>query len=176
MAGRDRAFDPTALDAAVIAGRSHVLSAIAWGTLIAGTLDICAAMLTWLLRGVSPGRVLQSVAAGLVGRDSFSGGVATAALGLLLHFTIMSGIVTVFVLASRHWRMLIARTLPAAIARGIAYGVAVYLIMTYVVVPLSASPGRAPSLSQFIQGVTVHILCVGVPIALITRRVLHRES
>jgi len=44
--------------------------AILWGGLIAGTLDILAAFINSGLRGVSPTRVLQSIASGLLGADS----------------------------------------------------------------------------------------------------------
>jgi hypothetical protein len=52
------------------------------GGLIAGTLDILAAFIQSGLRGVTPMRVLQAIASGLLGADSFQGGFATAALGL----------------------------------------------------------------------------------------------
>lgn len=154
------------------ATQAATMRAVVWGTLIAGTLDICAAILTWFVRGVAPARVLQGVAAGLLGRDSFAGGAPTAALGLFLHFSIMSVIVTLFVLAARRSAALVPSRLLPSICIGLAYGIVVYLVMTYVVVPLSASGGRPPTLAQFVQGVIVHMLCVGVPIALITRRVL----
>ena len=144
----------------------EALRAILLGTLIAGAMDITAAILTWMFRGVPALRVLQGVAGGLLGRDTFDGGASTAALGLLLHFMIMSVIVGVYVAASGR--------LPAlaryAIASGIAYGVVVYVVMTFVVVPLSAATAGTPAPSQILVGVLVHILCVGVPIALITRR------
>lgn len=146
-----------------------VLRTIVIATLVAGTLDITAAILTWLTRGVAPARVLQSVASGVLGRAAVAGGAPTAALGLFLHFAIMSAIVALFVLASRRWSLLTPRALPPAIGCGIVYGIAVYVVMTYVVVPLSASPIRTPALPQFLEGVAVHILCVGIPIALIAR-------
>jgi len=144
-----------------------VLRALVLGTVIAGALDITAAILTWMTRGAPAIRVLQGVAGGLLGRDTFAGGGATAALGLLLHFMIMSVIVALYVAAS-HGLSLLTRH---AVACGIAYGIAVYVVMSFVVVPLSAAGGaRPPSPYMVLEGVIVHILCVGVPIALITRR------
>ncbi len=176
MTTRNESIGMAALDASRDASGAAKLRAIIWGTLVAGTLDICAAILTWLMRDVAPPRVLQGVAAGLLGRDSFSGGAPTAALGLFLHFAIMSVIVTLFVLAARRSARLIPSRLLPAIVIGLAYGITVYLVMTYVVVPLSAAVGRPPTLAQFVQGVIVHMLCVGVPIALITRRVLRQDA
>lgn len=61
---------------------------ILWGTLIAGSADIVAGVLPWVLKGVPLQRVLQSIASGLLGREAFSGGAWTATLGLLLHLPI----------------------------------------------------------------------------------------
>lgn len=47
--------------------------AILWGGLIAGALDITAACITSSLRGVTPVRVLQSVASGVLGAAAFKG-------------------------------------------------------------------------------------------------------
>ncbi|HEY6644850.1 hypothetical protein [Povalibacter sp.] len=162
-------------EAALAVGARSVFRAIVVGTLVAGTLDICAAILSWLGRGVPPGRILQSVASGVLGQNAFSGGATTAALGLLLHFAIMCVIVAVFMLASRRLPILTPRALLAAVSCGVAYGVAVYLVMTYVVVPLSASPIRTPSLRDLMQGIAVHVACVGIPIALIARWLMPRS-
>jgi len=145
-------------------GRS--LRSIALGTLVAGTLDISAAILRWLPQGVSATRVLQSIAGGLLGRETFAGGAPTAALGLLLHFSIMSVIVTVFYVASRRLPALTRHWLRY----GVAYGAAVYSVMTFIVVPLSALHAPMPSPSAIAQVLMVHIVCVGLPIAFITRR------
>lgn len=151
---------------------SRALPTIALGTLVAGTFDISAAIITWLLKGVSAARVLQSVAGGLLGRATFDGGAPTAALGLLLHFSVMSVIVTVFYVASRRLPALTRHWL----ACGIAYAVCVYAVMTFIVVPLSALHAPMPSPSAIAQGLLVHILCVGLPIAFITRRRFENRS
>jgi hypothetical protein len=75
--------------------------AVLLGTLAVGVLDLIDAMVFFGLRGVTPVRILQSIAAGLLGRDAFRGGPATAALGALLHFFIAFGIVCVYYLVSR---------------------------------------------------------------------------
>ncbi|HEX7116822.1 MAG TPA: hypothetical protein VF193_16970 [Steroidobacter sp.] len=140
---------------------------VLWGTLLAGTLDISAAIITWMLRDVPAMRVLQGVAAGLLGRAARDGGWATASLGLALHYLIMSVIVATFFFASRRMPKLLQRWLLA----GIAYGVAVYIVMTFIVVPLSAFPGNPiPRWPEIVQGVIVHMICVGIPIAWVTSR------
>jgi hypothetical protein len=84
--------------------------------------------------GVSPVRVLQSVARGVLGTASFDGGARTAVLGGVLHYTIATTMVLVYHAASRSFPALTRRP----VALGLAYGVLLYLIMNLVVLPVSA--------------------------------------
>lgn len=143
-----------------------LLCPVFMGTVVAGTLDIVAAIFVWSLRDVPATRVLQSIASGLLGKDAFAGGNATAWYGLLLHFLIMSGIALVFVFASRRLEILLRHPLLA----GAAYGLVVFAIMTYVVVPLSASPIKPPPPLQVLEGLLIHMICVGLPISLTAHR------
>jgi hypothetical protein len=60
--------------------------AILLGGLIVGTLDITDAIVFFgLTRNVRPYRIFQSVASGLLGRASYSGGMKTVVLGAFLH-------------------------------------------------------------------------------------------
>ena len=68
-----------------------------------GILDGLAAVVTAAVRGISPDRVFQYIASGILGRAAFEGGAATIAFGLLLHFIVALGAASVFVLA-RAWR------------------------------------------------------------------------
>ena len=89
---------------------NNPFKAIFWGGLIAGTLDIVAACLTaWFRASVTPTRVLQSVASGVLGATAYSGGAKTAVLGLALHFLIATIWTIIFYLASRKLRFLIER-------------------------------------------------------------------
>jgi hypothetical protein len=92
----------------------------------------------------------------------------TAGLGLFLHFFIATTAAAVYVLASLRIPALVRHAVPC----GLAYGVAVYFFMTYVVLPLSAFPGGRGGFSWllFLNGILVHALCVGLPIAWATRR------
>ncbi|MGH9321736.1 MAG: hypothetical protein ACRD21_01145 [Vicinamibacteria bacterium] len=102
--------------------------------LLAGILDILAAFIVYGFRGASPIGILQSIASGLLGADAFRGGLRTAALGLVLHFFIACVAAFVYYASSR--RLAILRRRP--VISGLAYGTAVYLFMSFVVVPLSA--------------------------------------
>lgn len=140
---------------------------IFWGGLIAGTLDICAAFLTaWLRAGVSPIGLLQYVASGALGPAAFQGGARSALIGLVLHFLIATIWTVVFYLASRKWLFLIERPIQF----GLLYGIAVYLIMTFVVVPLSRVTPRPATITGRTIGILTIMFCVGLPIALIVRR------
>lgn len=135
--------------------------------LVAGTLDILYAWMFWAVKaGVPAQRILQSVAAGLLGQASVQGGAATAALGLFLHYFIATTMsLTYFLVASRH---------PALHRRpvlyGAAYGLLLYGIMNYVVVPLSAAGRGSRDPLWVALSIAVHMLCVGIPIALAERR------
>ncbi|MBS1841924.1 MAG: hypothetical protein JSS69_03140 [Acidobacteria bacterium] len=147
-------------------GEGNGVLGILWGGLIAGTMDITAAILTYKIRNnVSPVRLLQSVASGLLGKDAFTGGNATAVLGLFLHFVIAFGATTAFYLASRKMPWLIQN----AVIAGILYGMFVQQFMQQVVLPLSAFHKAPFSWSALIIGLITHIVCVGLPIALSVR-------
>ena len=142
---------------------------ILWGGLIAGTLDLAAAFISsWLRAGVGPVRVMQSIASGLLGAAAFTGGAGSAALGVALHFLIATVATAVFYFVSRAWKFLVEYTITA----GLLYGVAVYVFMNFVVIPLSAVPrrGGSPPLSGRIIGLLIIMFCVGLPIAAIVRR------
>jgi uncharacterized membrane protein YagU involved in acid resistance len=144
----------------------RILEAILWGGTVAGILDIADAIIVSGFYGVAPARVLQSVASGLLGRASFSGGMSTAALGLGLHFFIAFAAAAVYVLASRKVPLLIRRPLLS----GAIYGVIVWLVMRQIVLPLSLfSQGRL-TLVGLLNGLFAHIFCVGIPIALAAKR------
>lgn len=106
------------------------------GGLAVGTLDGLFASAFWAAAaGMSPVRVFQSVAAGVLGLPaSIAGGVPTALLGLGLHYAIATMFVIAYTLVAGRVQFLTRHLL----ACGIAYGLLLYVIMNFVVVPLSA--------------------------------------
>lgn len=146
--------------------KQALLSAILLGGLSAGVLDFIGACISNASRGVTPLRVAQSVAGGLLGAKAFQapalGGYRTAALGVALHFVIALSAATVFCLAGLKLRWLADH--PWQI--GALYGVAVFWFMQLVVLPLSAIPFKQNFSRQVVvTGLIVHVLCVGWPIA-----------
>ena len=143
-----------------------VPKALLFGTVAVGILDILDAFIFFGLRGAPPIRILQSIAAGLLGRDAFNGGWSTAAVGVALHFFIAFMIVLAFLLASRRLSVLTRHPVIA----GLVYGIVVYLVMTFVVVPASAAGGRGlPAWPVAMNGVLIHMFGVGLPASLAAR-------
>ena len=139
----------------------RALDTIVWGGLLAGTLDAVDGVVAFGFKGMNPIQVLQYIASGLFGVASFQGGLKTAGLGVLLHYFIAFVVATVYYAASVR--------LPALhvhpVKWGLTYGVAVYLVMNYVVLPLSAVPKAPFSLALFLNGVIGHAIFVGFAIA-----------
>ena len=139
--------------------------AILFGTLTVGALDLADALIFFGLRGASPIRICQSIAAGLLGRNSFTGGLPTAALGVALHFFIAFVVVLTYCFASTKLRFLTDHALLC----GPLYGWVVYVTMNFAVIPLSAA-NRAPfSWPVLINGLLIHAVGVGLPSALFAR-------
>jgi predicted ABC-type sugar transport system permease subunit len=136
------------------------------GGLLAGTLDIIYACTFWALKAEVPAeRILQSVAAGVLGQASFVGGARTAALGLALHYMIAVSMSVVYYLAARRWAILWQRP----VALGAAYGLLLYGVMNFVVVPLSRAGSGSQDPLWIALTVAVHVVFVGIPIAVFAR-------
>ena len=151
---------------AVQSRRVRALPAILVGGAICGALDITAAFVVYGLFGLKPIPLLQGIAAGLLGPRSFTGGLSTAALGLLCHFVIAFSATAVYFAASRRLSFLLRNP----VASGVLYGIAVYFFMRWVVVPLSAANSGPFSLKMTAIGLIIHVICVGWPIAFAVRR------
>lgn len=145
--------------------------AILIGGLIAGAFDITYACIFFGLRNhLSPSRIFQSVARGALGNQAFQGGLKTAAIGLLFHFLIALTAATVYFLASRILRFMVTHPIVC----GILYGASVYFFMYGIVMRVSAIhsttlPWNYPW-AVLIPNLLIHMLGIGLPIALATRR------
>jgi uncharacterized membrane protein YagU involved in acid resistance len=139
-----------------------IASCIVAGGLTAGALDILSACATFVPRGTLALRMLQFIASGAVGQRAFSGGVATAALGLAVHFALTTLMAGIYVLASLRVPSLLVRPWTA----GVIYGAAICVVMNYVAVPLSlVAHWNAPTGWNLIGAFLGSCLYVGVPIA-----------
>lgn len=140
------------------------------GGLVAGALDITDAFVYAAFRGASPARVLRGIAAGWVGRETaLAGGQHMVLLGLASHFLIATTWVAIFALAAARLPALRERPIPW----GAAYGLVAFVVMTWVVIPLSAI-GTFPRLGlvQLVNLLFAHVCLIGIPAALFARRAL----
>ena len=139
--------------------------ALLLGGLTVGALDGLDALVFFGLRGVSPLRLFQGIASGLLGRSAFEGGMATAVLGLMIHFFIAFAVVATYHAAARRLPLLTRH--PWLF--GPLYGLLVYAVMNYIVIPLSAIGARSPSTAVLLNGLLIHAVGVGLPAALSAR-------
>lgn len=103
------------------------------GGLIAGTLDIGAASsINW----VSPVLILHYIASGILGARAFTVGVAATYLGLVLQWLMSILIAAIYFFVTSRWRSLRARWRLG----GLSAGVVIFLVMNFLVMPLSAAP------------------------------------
>lgn len=150
---------------------SAIARAAFLGGAVAGTLDILGAMTLTALHGETPLRAVRSVASGWVGQDAHTGGAAMVLLGFATHFGIATAMATAYAIAATRLAWLTRR---AAIA-GPLYGLAMYGLMYFVVLPLRW-PGFAPSFALDRLGgqLFCHVFFVGIPIAFAARSQLPR--
>jgi hypothetical protein len=152
------------------------LKPIVYAGALVGVLDITAACINaYVASGSTPARLLQGVAGGLLGRGSYNGGLATATLGLVMHFTMAFTVATIFYLLRSLFPM--PKKLSGVVAVGLLYGAAVFVVNNF---------GTAAFLSWFRSlylhtpvvykppmgwsQLVIHLICVGLPIALVMRR------
>ena len=141
--------------------KRNALLAISVGCAIAGALDLTQAC---ILFGAD---IPLTIAAGLLGRQAFRGGAGTYILGVFLHFFIAFSAAAVYYGASRKLGFLKEHPLVC----GLSYGAAVDLVMSLIVLPLSALHARGPyELHDLILGLLVHMVVVGLPISFSVRR------
>ena len=152
------------------------LKPILYAGALVGVLDITAACIqVYVSYGYAPARLLKGVAGGLLGRSAVEGGFSTAALGLLMHFTMALTVAAIFYALSR--RLPLPQKLSGVVAVGLLYGAAVFAVNNfatspflswvrslYLQTPISFKPPMG--WSQLV----IHLFCVGLPIALVMHR------
>jgi hypothetical protein len=134
-----------------------MLRPILWATFVAGTLDIVFAFVT----AGAVTTVLQTVASGPLG-NAVAEGPLGAPLGLLTHFAIMAVMAAAYVLATSRLPLLARHWLVA----GLLYGVVLWIVMYWIVMPLRWDSYTTPSEPMAIaRQLFAHCLLVGLPIA-----------
>ncbi len=149
--------------------RKSLLRSVLLGGLIIGIAD--AIVYHWIISSVINGypliNVYQYLASGALGNTAFEGGLPTALLGLFFHFLVSFVVAAVFILSAD--RILFLRR--RVILGSLVYGFGVFIVMTMIVLPLSAAPPQpSPTLPQLIAAILDHILVVGLPLGILVRR------
>jgi hypothetical protein len=130
--------------------------------LLAAALDLTFAFVFYSFQGATPARILRGIAAGLIGRDqALAGGSWVVLLGGTLHFLIAGCAAALYYLAARRWPVMTRRWALS----GAAFGVAMYLAMHFLVIPLSRLTFHLPSLPNVIGELFSHIFLFGMVIA-----------
>ena len=109
---------------------------------------------------------LQYVASGAIGNAAFAGGLATALLGLILELLMTTIIAGIFIVSAARIPLLRRYVIPGSLL----YGFGVFIVMGFVVLPLSAAPPLpAPSMLLLLEIILEHILFIGLPLGLLVR-------
>jgi hypothetical protein len=144
---------------------------IATATLVAGTLDILFAIGLSVYFGRDPMGMLRYVASGPF-PPAIEWGAAGSILGLIVHFTLMGIMAAAFAAAIGRWPALPSNPVGA----GLLYGLATYVVMNWIVVPLRFDAPLPPSAISIATQLFAHIVLVGIPIALIVSRMLRPRA
>lgn len=147
------------------AAASHSLPGVVfWGGFISGCTDLFAACTFAATRGITPKRLLQTIASAMIGPKAFGNANNIVPLGLGLHFLIAFTVATSYIIGSRYLTVLTEHS----ILSGLLYGAVVHLVMTFIVLPLSFLK-RPFSMTFFLGQLVIHMVCVGLPISLVVR-------
>jgi uncharacterized membrane protein YagU involved in acid resistance len=144
-----------------------MLRPIAIATAISGTLDILFATILTVFFGREIGNMLRYVGSGPFPQATDMG-LSGAILGLIVHFVLMAIMAAVYVFAARRIPALVRKPIQL----GVLYGLATYVVMNWLVVPMRFGTPLPPSPLSMATQLFAHIVLVGIPIALITTRYL----
>lgn len=142
---------------------SNLAGSVIKSGLIVGVFDaIAASVYSFVLSGATPDSVFRYVASGVFGRDAISGGLSIAILGLLFHFIIATGWTALFYLVYPKINFVSERKYIS----GIGYGIFIWLMMNFVIAPLSNVPARPFHFSmKTLTMIAIHMFIIGIPIS-----------
>jgi hypothetical protein len=152
--------------------QNHALRGILLGGFFAGLADFIYPTVKTLMAGNPWTQPWKGVASGLLGKAARDGGVEMAVLGAALHWFICFGAAALlYLIVSR------VKWLPRQwIALGVIHGIAVLLVMNYIILPLSAIGRGIYPLEQLHVHAFWHIVLVGLPTAFFVSRALGKSS
>ena len=145
-----------------------LIKAILLATLVAGTLDIIAAVtVNGIMSGTfKPVRILQGIASGAIGKSALEGGIGMALIGLLFHYCFALMFATVYFLLFPYLPFL--QRYP--LLWGCLYGIVAWAIMSGLVIPLSKLNPAPFNWERAIINIVILMFMIGLPIALLARK------
>jgi uncharacterized membrane protein SirB2 len=142
---------------------ASVIAAILAGGFMAATFDFFAAMLIY---GGTASGVAHAIARGWFGMAVKTMPPIVDVIGIASHYAILLVAAAIFVLTSLRFPVLRSR----AWITGPLFGVCIYIVMHFVIVPLSAVHAvNNPKGVQFVEEFAGHMFVIGLPIALWAR-------
>lgn len=130
------------------------------------TFDMAFAIAWWAPHGVTATRIMQTIAAWVLGPAAYTGGTASALLGAVLYGHLMWGVVAFYNWLAKRHPVLLRRPLSC----GAIYGAIAYVFIFHGLGPLLS--GRAADYSDAgwaVACVVVFMTLVGIPCALFSR-------
>ncbi len=144
------------------------------GGLIIAVGDMTFATILWFSWSASGlQKLFQTIAVGVLGQASYHGGTAAAVLGAVLHLCMATMFVLAYTLASRRQPALLRKPF----VYGPLYGVLLYVVMNFVVMPLSRVDAH-PTLKHpdwIILSIIAHMV-FGAVCVLFARRALQGRA
>jgi hypothetical protein len=152
------------------------LNPLLWVSFVAGLTAAVVEMVFVLpiqaLLGNSPIIVFQSIAFGVLGRPAFHQGLYAASIGVGVHLLVSFVSAAGFVFTADRWRLLLKKP----VVSGIVCGFVAYLVMNFVVIPLSVIGLKLPKLGWlWLISFSIHLFAFGLPISLVSRAMLWKE-
>jgi hypothetical protein len=130
--------------------------------LLAGLLDALAALSFFLIRGNSnPAMLFRYIASAVFGQKALKGGAPMVLLGLLFHFMIALAWVGLYFLIYP----LIAPLGTGSLVNAAVYGLLIWSIMNFVVLPLSRIIRRSDPPYAIVIQILILVVTVGLPCA-----------
>jgi len=137
---------------------------ILWIGLITGTLDGIAA-LAWNYKA-NPAIIFEFIASGVFGKAAYTGGASMVLWGILFHYIIAYAFTTTFYISYPFFYKIFRNKYLI----GFEFGLITWFVMNIIVVPVSKIGLKPFKILPVVIGVSILIICIGLPIALIADR------
>ncbi|MEO7312574.1 MAG: hypothetical protein ABIX01_19465 [Chitinophagaceae bacterium] len=155
------------------ASKNGAVNTILLAGLVAGTMDITAALTQFYIKtSKDPMIVLRYVASAILGKTAATGGLPVALFGLFLHYVIAFSFVIFYFFLSSKIRWLWKNPVPA----GLCYGIFTWTVMNLIVVPVSRIGSTPFDLSKAVVAALILVCCIGMPTAIIVGKYYRREQ